>query len=83
MFWKWIMAKVVEWAVTNLTEEVIKEWVESLKQKVIPWLRTKAYELIAELRAKAADTATPIDDVAVDAFEKLVNILLPDTPEIL
>lgn len=79
--WKWILAKVVEWAVSNLTEEFIKEWADKLKNIVIPWLRLKKDELMVELRAKAADTTTPLDDLAVEAADKFLEALLPDNPE--
>jgi len=80
--WQWVLSLVVEWAAKNLTEEMVQEWVDDLKAVAIPWTRNKFTELVAALRVKAGATDNPLDDVVVDAVEKLINALLPDNPEV-
>jgi len=73
----WVLQKLIEWLIANLTEQVIKDWADKLKAFVLPWLTKQKDHIIAELRKAAADSSTPIDDVAVDAFDKFLNALLP------
>jgi len=79
----WVVQKLVAWLIANLTEEMITEWADKLKAIMVPWIRTKAHQIIADLRVAAADSATPVDDLAVDAFEKFLDAMLPDNPGVL
>jgi hypothetical protein len=76
----WIVKYLVNWLVANLTEELIRDWADQLKVMIMPWVHSYKAKIIAELRAAAADSTTPLDDVAVDALEKFLNALLPAAP---
>lgn len=74
---------IINWLINNLTEDMIKEWVDKLKQWLLPLISQYKTEVFTKLRAAAADTATQLDDKAVDALEMLVDAFLPDSPKTL
>ncbi len=81
--WQWALVKMLEYLATNLSVERVKEWADWVKANIVPWVRAKKAELIIALRAKAADTATPIDDVMVDALDVFLEAFIPDAPTVL
>lgn len=78
--WNWVLQKAVQFLVSNLTEELIKEWAKKTKTVVLPWIRNKKAELIAILRKKAQESTNTLDDAGVDALDIYLEELLPDTP---
>ena len=70
---QWIIEQIIKYLVENLTEEKIKEWTDKFNNWLMPILVTYKVDAFAKLHAAAADSATPLDDMAVVALEKLVD----------
>ena len=73
---QWILEQIAAFLISNLTEENLKKWKKDLEAKLMPYLRDWKIELLQKLRAAAADTNTPLDDLAVDALEKILDLYI-------
>ena len=72
----WIIEKIAEYLISNLTEENLKKWKDAFDAWLMPYLRDYKVELMIKLRAAAADSATQLDDLAVDALDKLLDMYI-------
>ena len=70
---QWIIEMIVKYLIENLTDEKIKEWTDKFNNWAKPYLLDWKVEIFQKLRSAAADTATPLDNMAVDALEKIVD----------
>jgi len=65
--------KILNWAVLWLasfvTEESVKEWMETARKVAVPWLEKTRLEILAKLAPKVQDSETKIDDAGLKAFE--------------
>ena len=73
---KWIIEQIAAYLISHLTEDNLKKWSGDLNAWLMPILKDYKLELMIKLRAAAADTATPLDDLAVDALEKFLDLYI-------
>ena len=64
---KVVMGWIINYLVSNLTVEKVKEWSEKFRNWLVPNLELWEKELYTNLKTKATDTQTPLDDAAVEA----------------
>lgn len=74
----WIIDRVAEWAISNLSSRNVDEWVERLAKYLLPKVRGEKQRFVDALKKAAARTDTKIDDAAVDALDSLLEAFLPD-----
>lgn len=66
----WLLKIALELAAKYLTEEQVLKWEKSFTEgTLIPVLTTGKDNLVAGLKAKAAETQTSLDDKAVDSLD--------------
>lgn len=75
-----VIKAILAWASKYVTKEKVEEWLTYAKNVVVPYLRSKADELVAWLAVEATKSETPIDDKVVLVVKWVVELVLPATP---
>lgn len=64
-----------------LTKDQIEKWAEVLKRAALPYFEAKKNVLIADLRKRAKETDTKLDDLAIDALSTFIDAFFPNKPQ--
>jgi hypothetical protein len=77
----WLIGIVVEFLLKQLTQKNVEKLANQIQCFLVPVVRAQKDEIIAKLKAKAKETATPIDDAAYLALDVFFEAFLPDTSQ--
>ena len=70
---KFMIEMILKYIIQNLSQPKVAELVNKY---VLPILHGWKATIVAQLRAKAKDTSTPINDAAVDVVEAALEAIL-------